>query len=81
MSTIAENKQQYNPANATVVNLGVSFLHLRDTENIEKPKAEIKRLGKHPQTGEELIVKSGRYGPYINNGKINANVNLNEKRF
>ena len=35
-----ENKKQNNPAIATVVNLGVSFLHLKLTENIENPKAE-----------------------------------------
>tara|TARA_B100001540_G_C15187277_1_gene364820 strand:- start:24 stop:350 length:327 start_codon:yes stop_codon:yes gene_type:complete len=34
---IEENKKQNNPAIATVVNLGVSFLHLSVTENIEKP--------------------------------------------
>ena len=35
-----ENKKQNNPAKATVVNLGVRFLHLKETENIEKPNAE-----------------------------------------
>ena len=29
------------PAKATVVNFGVSFLHLKDTENTENPRAEI----------------------------------------
>ena len=32
-----ENKKQNKPAIATVVNLGVFFLHLKETENIEKP--------------------------------------------
>ena len=41
ISIMAENIQQNNPANATVVNFGVSFLHLSETENIEKPIAEI----------------------------------------
>ena len=36
IDTIAHNK----PAIATVVNFGVSFLHLKDTENTEKPNAE-----------------------------------------
>ena len=36
MDTIAHNK----PAIATVVNFGVSLLHLKDTENTEKPNAE-----------------------------------------
>ena len=29
--------KQKSPETATVVNLGVSFLHRKDTENIEKP--------------------------------------------
>ena len=33
-----ENMKQNRPAIATVVNFGVSFLHRRLTENIEKPK-------------------------------------------
>ena len=37
---IDENKQQNKPAIATVVNFGVSFLHLKVTEKIEKPNAE-----------------------------------------
>ena len=35
-----ENKKQKKPAKATVVNFGVSFLHLKLTENIEKPNAD-----------------------------------------
>ena len=33
---------QINPAIETVVNFGVCFLHLRETENIAKPSAEVK---------------------------------------
>ena len=38
--TTSENKQQNKPAIATVVNLGVSFLHLNETEKIENPNAD-----------------------------------------
>ena len=37
----AANIKQKSPATATVVNLGVSFLHLSETENIEKPTEEV----------------------------------------
>ncbi len=37
MIAIDANTTQKNPAKATVVNLGVSFLHLKDTEKTEKP--------------------------------------------
>ena len=35
-----ETTAQKAPANATVVNFGVSFLHLKLTEKIEKPSAD-----------------------------------------
>ena len=38
---IVETTKQKRPANATVVNLGVSFLHLKLTEKIENPTAEV----------------------------------------
>ena len=38
----------------------------------KKGSSELKTLGKHPDTGEDLILKEGRYGPYISDGKVNA---------
>jgi len=35
---------------------------------------ELKTLGNHPTTGETLILKDGRYGPYITDGKVNASM-------
>ena len=37
-----ENTKQKKPAKATVVNFGVSFLHLKVTEKTEKPIEEVK---------------------------------------
>ena len=39
---IVANTKQKKPAKATVVNFGVSFLHLKDTEKTEKPIEEVK---------------------------------------
>ena len=40
--TLPENIRQINPAVATVVNLGVSFLHRNVTEKIENPSEDTK---------------------------------------
>jgi DNA topoisomerase-1 len=32
----------------------------------------IKDFGEHPSEGGRLTVRSGRYGPYVNHGKLNA---------
>ncbi len=42
--------------------------------NRNKKSAEIRSLGEHPKTGETLTIKSGRYGPYVSDGKVNASL-------
>ena len=39
-----------------------------------KGSSELRKLGNHPETGEELILKDGRYGPYVADGKVNASL-------
>ena len=39
----------------------------------------LKELGKHPKTGGDIVVMSGRYGPYIKYGKVNRTLTGDEK--
>ncbi|MBT4753226.1 MAG: type I DNA topoisomerase, partial [Candidatus Marinimicrobia bacterium] len=38
--------------------------------NRNKRSADLRTIGDHPETGESLVVKDGRFGPYISDGKI-----------
>ena len=69
------------------VRKGKTFASLKDhdhmwsvtvEEAIELIKAKVsgkgtilKELGKHPDSGDELVILSGRYGPYVTDGSLN----------
>ena len=36
--------------------------------------APIKELGEHPTLGDSVQIYSGKYGPYIKNGKVNVSL-------
>ncbi len=46
----------------------------RAVDALQKKLESIRSLGAHPKTGEPLMVKKGRFGPYIQGGNLVANV-------
>lgn len=38
----------------------------------------VRVIGKHPETGEEIGVYEGRYGPYVKHQKLNASLSKNQ---
>jgi len=43
-----------------------------------KSSVALREIGKHPDTGDMLTLKDGRYGPYVTDGKINASLPKDE---
>ena len=43
-----------------------------------KGKAKGKEIGKHPDDGAAIQLLSGRYGPYVKHGKLNASLKRNQ---
>lgn len=37
-----------------------------------KAKLPLKNLGPHPESGEEIVIKPGRFGAYVTDGSVNA---------
>jgi DNA topoisomerase-1 len=42
--------------------------------NRNKRSTELRTIGEHPETGESLVVKDGRFGSYITDGKVNVSL-------
>jgi DNA topoisomerase-1 len=38
------------------------------------PKPPLKELGPDPQSGRPLVIKDGRFGPYVTDGETNASL-------
>ncbi len=67
------------PASVSPLDIGLEqALELLAKEKPKRRRAArsepLKKLGKHPVSNRELKVLSGRFGPYVTDGKINASL-------
>ena len=46
----------------------------RTVDALQKKLESMRQLGAHPATGEALVIKKGRFGPYVQGGKVVANL-------
>jgi DNA topoisomerase-1 len=46
----------------------------RAVDLLAKKLAGVRTLGSHPKDGEAIMVKKGRFGPYVQHGKVVANL-------
>jgi DNA topoisomerase-1 len=54
------------------INRAVSLLAEKAANRRPRASRVIKELGDHPELGGKVQVLSGRYGPYVKHGKVNA---------
>ncbi len=54
------------------INRAVSLLAEKAASRSRRGSSVIKELGEHPELGGKVEVLSGRYGPYVKHGKVNA---------
>jgi DNA topoisomerase-1 len=56
------------------LNRAVSLLAEKAAKRAPRGSTVIKELGDHPELGGKIQVLSGRYGPYVKHGKVNATI-------
>ena len=54
------------------INRAVSLLVEKAANRRPRASSVVKELGEHPEGGGKVQVRSGRYGPYVKHGKVNA---------
>jgi DNA topoisomerase-1 len=58
-----------------VLDIGLEeALTILATPNKRRAASALRELGAHPESGAAIVLKSGRYGPYVTDGNLNASL-------
>jgi DNA topoisomerase-1 len=62
------------PADDDILTIGLNraVTVLAEGKKNRRDSAPLREIGAHPQSGKPVVIKSGRYGPYLQHDGINA---------
>ena len=63
-----------SPEQLFTLTLEEALARLADAKRKGRRGTVLASLGEHPDTGGAVVVRKGRYGPYVTDGKVNASV-------
>ncbi|MEM6704109.1 MAG: type I DNA topoisomerase [Acidobacteriota bacterium] len=69
-----ENRSLENHAQMQTLTVEQAVTILAQPKRGRRAAAVMKELGEHPETELALVVKNGRFGPYVTDGVVNASV-------
>ena len=64
----------YDALVAMTLDEAVELFKQPKTQGRRKSSSVMTELGEHPTSGAQIQVKTGRYGPYVTDGTVNATV-------
>ena len=69
-----ESRSLESQEQMATVGLDEALALLRQPKRRRGSSSVLKELGEHPQNGLALSIKTGRFGPYVTDGQVNATV-------
>ena len=69
-----ESRSLESQEQMATIGLDEALALLRQPKRRRGSSSVLKELGEHPQTGLALAIRTGRFGPYVTDGQVNATV-------
>ena len=69
-----DNRSLENHAQRATITVAEAVALFAQPKRRGRAAAAIKELGNHPETELPLVIKNGRFGPYVTDGQVNASI-------